>query len=247
MATTVISDLQGPQLPHRTALGDLVDPVHRPAERADVARRRPERAHETHDEQQPGALVVRDRAQGGLDGAEHVGGDQRVEHLDDRVDRLLGLAHHAEQRDQRDRGREDRQHRVVGQRGRDVGALVVDELAPGLAQHVEPRPLGQLGGAVGLARVVGVGDRPLLAVGALRRVDAHGPVAATRRTPPRATTAAAAPASTSGRGEPESVVARSLRSATLAWACDFTSSLAASASTVPASWARWASISASSC
>ena len=44
------------QLPDRPALVDLVDPVHRPAERADVPARGPQRAGETEDEGQAGGL-----------------------------------------------------------------------------------------------------------------------------------------------------------------------------------------------
>ena len=74
-----------------------------------------------------------------------------------------------------DRGREDGQHGVVGQRRGQVGALVVAELAPDLARDVPPGPLLEVGRGVGLARVVGVGR------GGLGPVDALGALAAHRR------------------------------------------------------------------
>ena len=62
------------------------------------------------------------------------------------------LADDAEEREQRQHRREDRQHGVVGERGGQVGALVVAELAQGLARDVLPGPLVEVAGTVRLGR-----------------------------------------------------------------------------------------------
>ena len=70
-----------------------------------------------------------------------VTGDQRRDDVHDRVDRLLRLPEEADEGHQGDQGGEDRQHRVVGECRREVGAAVVEELAHGPAEHEERGPL----------------------------------------------------------------------------------------------------------
>lgn len=59
------------KFPERPALIDLVDPVHRAAESADISRRRPQGAENSRDERETGAACVdhagEDLAQFGVD------------------------------------------------------------------------------------------------------------------------------------------------------------------------------------
>ncbi|MDF2491769.1 MAG: hypothetical protein K0Q58_347 [Microbacterium sp.] len=151
--------LHGLELPDRTALVDLVDAVHGPAERADVAGRRPDRQNDSRDQGEAGAGRRRDL----LDrSAEHVRGAARCDVVDDAEDRVGGgaaLSHHAEEREDGDESGEQREHTEVGQGGGDVGALIRRELSEGLPQHVLPGALRQVIGGVGFYGAL-LGRRP---------------------------------------------------------------------------------------
>jgi hypothetical protein len=148
--------LQRAQFPHRPALVDLVDAVHRPAERADVTGRRPHRTQQAGDQRDAcrgrlHQLLDRRAQQVHCITGNHAGG--RFEHG---VDGLTPLTEHAEQRHQRQKGRKQRQDRVIREGRRQVGALILLEFAHCLAENEQQRPLGQVGGRVRLARIVGV-------------------------------------------------------------------------------------------
>ena len=149
MATSVMSSIIGPQLPERAALADLVDPVHRAAEGADVARGRPQRAPRgRRPAPSPARLRAGELEQRRLDGAEGILGDERAQHVEDRLHRLLAAGR---------RGRGWRcsastagkmaSTRVVGQGRGQVGALVVAELAPApcVATYLHVRFSGRSG------------------------------------------------------------------------------------------------------
>ncbi len=150
-------ELHGLELQERAALGDLVDAVHRPGERADVAGGRPDRENDARDEREAGGGRLDEAGQDRLDQREGVRGGEAAQQVEDRRHRLLPLPEHPEQRDDRDERGEQRQHRVVRQRRRDVCALVRAELAHGLPEDVLPGGLLDLRRGVGLARVVLVG------------------------------------------------------------------------------------------
>ena len=123
------------QLPERPALVDLVDLVHRPAERTDVAGRAPQRTDEPEHQGEPGRVGLGhlgDRLAQLVDGIVLT---DAIDQLEQRVGRRLALAEHAEQRDHRQQGREQRQHGVVREGGGEVGALVAAELGPRLLER----------------------------------------------------------------------------------------------------------------
>ena len=96
----------------------------------------------------PGALVRL-----AIVGSSAVDGVALAEVLHDaeqRGGRLLGVADEADERDDRQQAREQREHGVVGERGGQVGALVLAELAHRLADDVLPGRLGQVRRVVGL-------------------------------------------------------------------------------------------------
>ena len=151
--TRVTQQLQRAQLPERPALADLVHAVHRPAERADY----PEA-----DQSAPTSPTTRARPAAGSASAA-----SRPRAVGRR--RPAPMARHVEQglggrspwpktraaRPGRER-REQRQHGVVGQRRRQVGALV-PENSPHACVRCTTRPAWQLPGGVGFAVVVRVG------------------------------------------------------------------------------------------
>ena len=143
---------RGAELPDRTALADLVHPVHRPAERADVPRRGPERTGEAEDQGEAGARAGAQLDQRGLEGVRDRAGADVPQDAEDGVDALAAVADQADQRHQGDRRGEDREHGVVGQRRGQVGALVLGELPRGLAQHVAAGPPAQVDRGVGAPR-----------------------------------------------------------------------------------------------
>ena len=121
---------------------DLVDPVGRHHERADVGRRGPECRHEAEDEHDPGVLRPQHRV-------EHVGDELRrprraelPERLEQRVDRVRREPHHAEQRDDDDEPGQHREHRVVGQGGGELGELVREQSGRH-DDHLAPRVRGR--------------------------------------------------------------------------------------------------------
>ena len=164
----------GAQLPHRPSLVDLVDAVHGPAEGPDVARRAPQRAREADGEREPGLRCPDHRRDRFLEPVGDLGLAQLAQDVEHRVGRLLALAEHAEQADEgQDRG-EDRQHRVVGQRSGEVGALVALELRErGLGGVPPPRRLDVRRG-LGLGRGVR-GRCGLRALGGCS-LSCHGPL-----------------------------------------------------------------------
>ena len=177
-APAVKTIINGPQLPDRPALLDLVDPVHRPPEGADIARRRPQRAGQTDDQAEPGrgarsaASVVGLTLSATRPGAEVLRMSSRCSSCP-RPGRTGRAARPA-----RAAAGNNRQHRVVGQRGGQVGALVVGELAEGATQDELPGAGGELVGRVGRrVRVLGRWREPFL-----RRTAAAGEAPGT---PPR--------------------------------------------------------------
>ena len=116
------------QLPDRPPLVDLVDAVHRPPERADVARRRPDRAGEADDEGEPGASCADDLVDRALELVGHLALAQLAHDVEQRRGRRLALAEEPEQGDEGEDRREDRQHGVVGEGCGEVRALVALEL-----------------------------------------------------------------------------------------------------------------------
>ena len=118
----------GAQLPHRAALVDLVHPVHRPPERADVARGGPQSARDADDEGDPRAARPADLLDRTLELVGDLGLPQLADHVEQRRRRRLALPEDTEEGDEREDRREDRQHGVVGERGGEVGALVALEL-----------------------------------------------------------------------------------------------------------------------
>ena len=245
-ATRVMRSITGRSFQNGRPSVDLVDPVHRPAERPDVAGGRPQRPARPTTRASPAPASCEIWRSGGSMvpsiSAETSGSSTSSTVSTD----SSAWPDQPEQGGQRDGGREDRQHRVVGQGRGEVGALVVGELPQRLARRRRSR--------TAWSGRWGCRAWPASSGRRWRLLPVHGAVGVGSSTgrrhheqderpwPPGSPAAA----STSGRGLPSSVVARSLRSATLSRACDFTSSLAVSWSTVSASCSRWAAISASS-
>ncbi len=94
------NELQRPQLPDRAALLDLVDPVHRPPERADVTRRRPQRRQRAGDQCDAGRRRCHQLLDGRTQQVHRVAGNHARSHLQHRVDGSAALPDNAEQRDQ---------------------------------------------------------------------------------------------------------------------------------------------------
>jgi hypothetical protein len=118
-------------------------PVHRPTERPDIPRRRPQGPDDADDQCQSGGGVLGELRQRPLDGV----GDRPGAHIGQHTDQLTGLAllaEQAEQRYQREQSGEQREHRVVRECGGEVGALVIGELPQRLAGDVLPRRFRQL-------------------------------------------------------------------------------------------------------
>ena len=86
---------RGAELPDRPALADLVHPVHRPAERADVPRRRPERTGEAEDQGEPGARAGAQLDQRGLEGVRDRPGADVAQDAEEGVDALAAVADQA--------------------------------------------------------------------------------------------------------------------------------------------------------
>ena len=134
------------QLPERAPLVDLVDTVHRSAEGADVAGCDHSAPARPATNASPAACEVAMPSRTGRMTFSMVSAvDERTHVVEDRPDGLVGLSDEAEGPSQREQRGEDRQHGVVGQRRGLVGALVVAELAQGLARDVLPRARVELG------------------------------------------------------------------------------------------------------
>ena len=135
---------RGTELPDRAALADLVDPVHRAAEGADVPGRGPERAGEPEDQGEPGRLRC---GSASISVGSSVSAAMSAP-TSRRISSSVSTATRPGRPGRRGRAARWRpgtgEHGVVGQRGREVGALVLGELAQRLAGDVEPRPLREL-------------------------------------------------------------------------------------------------------
>ena len=173
------------QLPHRPALVDLVDPVHGPSEGTHVARGRPDRGGEPEHQGQSRATGAHEL----VDGALQLVGDLALAELPHEVEqgggRRLALTEQAEQRDEgEDRGK-DGEDRVVGQGGRQVGALVALELGERRLGGVLPPGLVDLLDRVDLSRVVGLRCRSRPLRGGAFTCHALAPTPGCRPTHPR--------------------------------------------------------------
>ena len=162
---------RGQALPgHAPGLLTVVDPVEPADQRVHGAARRPEREQEADDDERDAAALVLGHAREAvLDQRQRLGGDDALEAVEHRLDRLRpgGLG---EDSDGDEEHRRDGEEGVVGERRGDVGDVVVQRLAPA-ADH-DRAPVAE--GEVAQARVVDARLRPL----GLRRGRARGEIAA---------------------------------------------------------------------
>ena len=116
-----------------------------------------------HEEDAGRALAALEVLDGAREDVLGGAGRDRAEVVDQRLGRRL--ADQAQHRNEHDQRREDREHGVVGERGRPVGEVVLLKLLDGALEHPDPAALAEVGRALGASVFRGCGVVPLALVG----------------------------------------------------------------------------------